>query len=105
MFNLLSELYLRKFRIKIIFYLLRKSFLEIKEEELYLLNAIEKNKCIKEIEKMYKFLAKFDAKRNITLISIGGGTGIVFVFSKVEVVVDANCLSFNKKYSFSLLLK
>lgn len=58
---------------KNVYELYKELFLEIKEEELYLLNAIEKNKCIKEIEKMYKFLAKFDAKRNITLISIGGG--------------------------------
>lgn len=51
----------------------KKQFQDIKKEELFLLKAVEENKTLKSVEKIYRFLAKFDAKKNITLISIGGG--------------------------------
>ena len=58
---------------KNVYKLYKKYFKSIKDDELYLLNAIEKNKTLKSVEKIYKFLATKDAKRNLTLISIGGG--------------------------------
>lgn len=58
---------------KNVYKLYEKEFKNIKKEELFLFHAIEEDKTLKSVEKMYKFLAKFDAKKNITLISIGGG--------------------------------
>jgi len=51
----------------------RELFKDIKGDELLLLDAIEEKKTLKSVEEIYKFLATKDAKRNITLISIGGG--------------------------------
>lgn len=45
----------------------------IDREEIFLFNAIEENKTLKSVEEIYKFFATKDAKRNITLISFGGG--------------------------------
>ncbi len=58
---------------KNVYKLYKKMFKNIKKNELFLLDAIEEKKTLKSVEKLYKFLAKKDAKRNITLISIGGG--------------------------------
>lgn len=58
---------------KNVYKLYKKHFKKISKKDLYLLDAIEEKKGLKEVEKIYKFLAQFDAKRNITLISIGGG--------------------------------
>lgn len=51
----------------------KDKFNSIKNEELFIFKAIEQKKTLKSVEKIYKFLATKDAKRNITLISIGGG--------------------------------
>ena len=76
-FNFLNELiYLEKkvFVIdKNVYTLYKKLFKNIKKNELILLDAVEEKKTLKSVEKLYKFLATKDAKRNITLISIGGG--------------------------------
>jgi len=58
---------------KNVYKLYKKVFKDIKKDELFLLDAIEQKKTLKSVEKIYKFLATKDAKRNITLISIGGG--------------------------------
>jgi len=56
-----------------VYKLYKKLFQDIKKDELFLLDAVEEKKTLKSVEKIYKFLATKDAKRNITLISIGGG--------------------------------
>jgi len=48
-------------------------FSTIKKDDLYIFDAIEENKTLESVGDMYKFLATKDAKKNITLISIGGG--------------------------------
>ena len=58
---------------KNVYKLYRKKFKDIKKSDLFLLDAIEENKTLKTVQKIYKFLATFNAKKNITLISIGGG--------------------------------
>jgi len=58
---------------KNVYKLYKKLFKDIKKDELFLLDAIEEKKTLKSVTKLYKFLATKDAKRNITLISIGGG--------------------------------
>jgi len=58
---------------KNVYNLYKKEFQNIKKSELFLLDAIEEKKTLKSVQKIYKFLASFDAKKNITLISIGGG--------------------------------
>jgi len=58
---------------KNVYNLYKKEFQYIKRSELFLLDAIEEKKTLKSVEKIYKFLATFDAKKNITLVSIGGG--------------------------------
>lgn len=45
----------------------------LKEEDVFLFDAVEEQKTLNSVEKIYKFLATKDAKRNITLISFGGG--------------------------------
>ena len=45
----------------------------IKEEDLFIFEAIEEKKTLKSVEEIYKFLATKDSKRNIILISFGGG--------------------------------
>jgi len=76
-FNFIKELFnieKKAFVIdKNVYKLYKDHFKDIKKKELYLLNAIEERKGLDEVQKIYKFLAKFDAKKNITLISIGGG--------------------------------
>ena len=56
-----------------VYKLYKKVFKNIQKSELFLLNAIEENKTLESVQEIYKFLAIFDAKKNITLISIGGG--------------------------------
>lgn len=58
---------------KNIYELYRNLFDDINEEDLFILEAIEEKKTLKSVEEIYKFLATKDAKRNITLISFGGG--------------------------------
>lgn len=58
---------------KNVFNLYQDLFIDIKEEELFLFDAVEENKTLETVSEIYKFLATFDAKKNITLISIGGG--------------------------------
>jgi 3-dehydroquinate synthase len=58
---------------KNVYNLYKKDFKNIKNSELLLLDAMEEKKTLKSVEKIYKFLAKFNAKKNLTLISIGGG--------------------------------
>lgn len=76
-FNFLKELILLEKKVfvidKNVYKLYKKIFKNIKKDELFLLDAIEEKKTLKSVEKLYKFLATKDAKRNITLISIGGG--------------------------------
>jgi len=56
-----------------VYHLYESKFKNIKKSELFLIKAIEEDKTLRSVEKIYKFLAGFDAKKNITLISIGGG--------------------------------
>lgn len=42
-------------------------------DDVFLFDAIEQNKTFEEISKIYDFLIKKSAKRNITIITIGGG--------------------------------
>lgn len=58
---------------KNVYKLYKNEFVNIDKKELFLLEAIEENKTLKSVKKIYKFLAQFNAKKNITLISIGGG--------------------------------
>jgi 3-dehydroquinate synthase len=58
---------------KNVYKLYYQHFKAIKKEQLFLLDAIEEKKTLKSVEKIYTFLAKFNAKKNITLISFGGG--------------------------------
>lgn len=76
-FKFLDELFFLEKKVFVIdnnvYELYTKLFEKIRKDELFLLNAIEEKKTLKSVEKIYKFLAQKDAKRNITLISIGGG--------------------------------
>ena len=56
-----------------IYKLYKKEFKGVDKKELFLLKAVEEDKTLKSVEKIYKFLATFSAKKNMTLISIGGG--------------------------------
>jgi 3-dehydroquinate synthase len=58
---------------KNVYDLYKERFKNIDSKELFLLEAIEENKTLKSVEEIYKFLALFSAKKNLTLISIGGG--------------------------------
>lgn len=58
---------------KNVYNLYKKEFKNIDKNELYLLEAIEEDKTLESVQNIYKFLAKFSAKKNLTLISIGGG--------------------------------
>lgn len=58
---------------KNVYKLYEKEFKDIKQDELFLFHAIESNKTLKSVEKLYKFLAKQNAKKNLTLVSMGGG--------------------------------
>lgn len=58
---------------KNVYNLYKKYFKKINKDELYIFNAIEENKTLKSVESIYEFLAKKNAKKNLTLISIGGG--------------------------------
>lgn len=56
-----------------IYKLYKNLFDGINEEDLFIFDATEEKKTLKSVEEIYKFLATKDAKRNITLISFGGG--------------------------------
>lgn len=58
---------------KNIYDLYKDLFKDIDKKDLFLLDAIEEKKTLKSVEEIYKFLVTKDAKRNITLISFGGG--------------------------------
>jgi 3-dehydroquinate synthase len=58
---------------KNIYNLYQRYFNNIAENELFLFDAIEEKKTLDSVEELYRFLAQKDAKRNITLISFGGG--------------------------------
>ena len=58
---------------KNVYKLYKKEFKNISKDKLLLLDAIEEKKTLKSVQKIYEFLAKEDAKKNITLISVGGG--------------------------------
>lgn len=76
-FKFLDELIAKEKKVFIIdknvYMLYKPLFNKITEEELFLLDAVEEKKTLRSVEKIYAFLATKDAKRNITLISIGGG--------------------------------
>lgn len=76
-FDFLKDLILLDKRVfvidKNVYKLYKKHFKNIDKSDLLLLDAIEEKKTLKSVQKIYKFLATKDAKRNITLISIGGG--------------------------------
>jgi 3-dehydroquinate synthase len=76
-FQFLDELIAKEKKVfvidKNVYKLYKPYFKKIKKEELFLLDAIEEKKTLKSVEKIYKFLATKNAKRNITLVSIGGG--------------------------------
>lgn len=56
-----------------VYNLYKKEFKNISKKDLFILKAIEEDKTLKSVQNIYKFLATFNAKKNITLISIGGG--------------------------------
>lgn len=58
---------------KNVYNLYKEQFKDIKKDELFLFDAIENNKTLEFVGEIYRFLATFDSKKNITLISIGGG--------------------------------
>ncbi len=46
---------------------------KIDEKRIFFLDAIEENKCFEKLPSLYDWLMKFEAKKNLTLISVGGG--------------------------------
>lgn len=56
-----------------VFNLYKELFVGIKSDSLFLFDAIEKNKTYAYIGNIYDFLISKSAKRNLTIISIGGG--------------------------------
>ncbi len=58
---------------KNVYELYKKEFEDIQKDELFLFDAIEEKKTLKSVEEIYSFLAQKNAKKNLTLISIGGG--------------------------------
>lgn len=76
-FNFLKELISIEKKVFVIdrniYKLYKKLFKNLKKDEFLLIDAKEEKKTLKSVEKIYKFLATKDAKRNITLVSIGGG--------------------------------
>jgi 3-dehydroquinate synthase len=58
---------------KNVYKLYKEIFKGIKKSELFLFHATEENKTLQSVQEIYAFLAKFKAKRNLTLISFGGG--------------------------------
>jgi len=54
--------------------LYRSEFNEkIDKKNIFLLDALEENKCFEKLPALYDWLMRFEAKKNLTLISVGGG--------------------------------
>jgi 3-dehydroquinate synthase len=58
---------------KNVYKLYASEFKHIKQEDLFLFNAIEENKTFNYVTEIYDFLISKSVKRNLTIISIGGG--------------------------------
>lgn len=58
---------------KNVFELYQEHFSNISRTDLFLLSATEENKTLRTVEDVCRFVAKKEQKRNITMISIGGG--------------------------------
>ena len=58
---------------KNVYNLYKEEFQNIKEDDLFLFNAIEENKTFGYVKDIYDFLISKSVKRNLTIISIGGG--------------------------------
>ncbi|MCT7554544.1 AroB-related putative sugar phosphate phospholyase (cyclizing) [Aliarcobacter butzleri] len=58
---------------KNVYRLYKDKFKNIRENDLFLFNAIEENKTFDYVKEIYDFLIKKSVKRNLTIISIGGG--------------------------------
>ena len=58
---------------KNVYQLYKNKFANVKEENLFLFNAIEENKTFDYVKEIYDFLLSKSVKRNLTIISIGGG--------------------------------
>lgn len=56
-----------------VYQLYKDKFTNVKEENLFLFNAIEDNKTFDYVKEIYDFLISKSVKRNLTIISIGGG--------------------------------
>ena len=58
---------------KNVYKLYEDKFTNVKEENVFLFNAIENNKTFDYVKEIYDFLLSKSVKRNLTIISIGGG--------------------------------
>lgn len=58
---------------KNVYHLYREHFEDLNENDLFLFDAIEENKTFDYVKEIYDFLLLKSVKRNLTLISIGGG--------------------------------
>ncbi len=58
---------------KNVYSLYRKEFNNIEQDNLFLFNAIEENKTFDYVKEIYDFLISKSVKRNLTIVSIGGG--------------------------------
>ncbi len=58
---------------KNVYSLYEEHFQNIKEDDLFLFDAIEENKTFDYVKEIYDFLLSKSVKRNLTIISIGGG--------------------------------
>lgn len=58
---------------RIVYSLYSDIFKMIHAENLFLFDALEENKTLESVTQIYQFLASKQAKKNLTLISIGGG--------------------------------
>jgi 3-dehydroquinate synthase len=56
-----------------VFELYSDKFGEIKKEDLFLFDAIEENKTFDYVKEIYDFLISKSVKRNLTIVSVGGG--------------------------------
>jgi len=56
-----------------VYNLYKKEFKNVDNENLFLFNAIEENKTFDYVKEIYDFLIAKSVKRNLTIISIGGG--------------------------------
>lgn len=58
---------------KNIYELYREKFENVKQDDLFLFDAVEVNKTFDYVKEIYDFLISKSVKRNLTIISIGGG--------------------------------